>query len=41
MTDDKIMKSNAKGLVEEPLGDVDDDLDLDVGGKSSGRGAGK
>ena len=41
VNDDKIMKSNAKGLVEEPLGDGDDDMDLDMGGKSIGRGAGK
>lgn len=33
-----------KALEEEPLGDADDDMDLDtktVGGKSSGTGAGK
>jgi transcription initiation factor TFIID subunit 13 len=41
VNDDKITKSNVKGLVEEPLGDADDDLDLDVGGKSTGTGAGK
>jgi len=42
--DDKITKSNVKALEEEPLGDADDDMDLDtktVGGKSTGTGAGK
>lgn len=34
VNDDKITKSNVKGLVEEPLGDADDDMDLDAGGKS-------
>jgi transcription initiation factor TFIID subunit 13 len=37
------MKSNVKTL-EEPLGDADDDMDLDtrtIGGKSAGTGAGR
>jgi len=41
VTDDKIMKSSAKELVEEPLGDADDDMDLEVTAKSTGTGAGK
>lgn len=28
--DDKITKSNVKALEEEPLGDADDDMDLDT-----------
>tara|TARA_R110002060_G_scaffold4078_9_gene6390 strand:+ start:1443 stop:1943 length:501 start_codon:yes stop_codon:yes gene_type:complete len=42
--DDKITKSNVKALEEEPLGDADDDMDLDsrtVGGRSTGTGAGR
>ncbi|CAL3967518.1 hypothetical protein PZA11_003801 [Diplocarpon coronariae] len=42
--DDKITKSNVKELVEEPLGDADDDMDIDMrtaGGKSNGTGAGR
>ncbi|KAE8453072.1 hypothetical protein EG329_012259 [Mollisiaceae sp. DMI_Dod_QoI] len=42
--DDKITKSNVKALEEEPLGDADDDMDLDtktIGGKSTGTGAGR
>ncbi|KUJ12048.1 putative transcription initiation factor TFIID subunit 13 [Mollisia scopiformis] len=42
--DDKITKSNVKALEEEPLGDADDDMELDartIGGKSTGTGAGK
>lgn len=31
--DDKITKSNIKAM-EEPLGDADDDMDLDLGGKA-------
>jgi transcription initiation factor TFIID subunit 13 len=41
VNDDKITKSCMKGLVEEPLGDADDDMDLDVDGKSPGTRAGK
>ena len=40
VTDDKITKSNVKALEEEPLGDADDDMEIDtktVGGRSSGR----
>jgi len=43
MNDDKITKSSVMAL-EEPLGDLDDDLDGDtrtIGGKSNGTGAGK
>ncbi|KAF8855088.1 putative transcription initiation factor TFIID subunit 13 [Acephala macrosclerotiorum] len=39
--DDKITKSNVKALEEEPLGDADDDMDLDtktIGGRSTGTG---
>lgn len=42
--DDKITKSNVKALEEEPLGDADDDMDLDtrtIGGRSNGTGAGR
>ncbi|PBP19489.1 putative transcription initiation factor TFIID subunit 13 [Diplocarpon rosae] len=42
--DDKITKSNVKELVEEPLGDADDDMDIDTrtaGGRSNGTGAGR
>lgn len=43
--DDKITKSNVKAMVEEePLGDADDDADMDtktVGGRSNGTGAGR
>jgi transcription initiation factor TFIID subunit 13 len=42
--DDKITKSDVKALEEEPLGDADDDVDMDtrtVGGKSNGTGAGR
>ncbi|PSS27295.1 hypothetical protein M430DRAFT_93493 [Amorphotheca resinae ATCC 22711] len=38
VNDDKITKSNVKALEEEPLGDADDDMDMDtrtIGGKSS------
>jgi transcription initiation factor TFIID subunit 13 len=38
MNDDKITKSNAKTFEEEPLGDADDDIDVEtrtVGGKSA------
>ena len=41
--DDKITKSAVKAF-EEPLGDADDDVDMDVrtlGGKSTGRGGGR
>jgi len=45
VTDDKITKSNLKALEEEePLGDADDDMDVDtqtVGGKSTGTGVGR
>jgi transcription initiation factor TFIID subunit 13 len=43
VNDDKITKSNLKAM-EEPLGEADDDMDLDshtIGGKSTGTGAGK
>jgi len=42
--DDKITKSDVKALEEEPLGDADDDVDMDtrtIGGKSTGTGAGR
>ncbi len=42
--DDKITKSTVKGLEEEPLGDADDDVDMDVrtfGGKSTGKSSGR
>lgn len=42
--DDKITKSNVKALEEEPLGDADDDMDVDnrtIGGRSTGTGAGR
>jgi transcription initiation factor TFIID subunit 13 len=41
VNDDKITKSNVKALEEEPLGDADDDMDMDtrtIGGKSSAGG---
>lgn len=41
VTDDKIIQSTAKQMVEEPLGDADDDMDLEVTAKSTGTGAGK
>jgi len=45
VNDDKISKSNVKALEEEePLGDADDDMDLEtktVGGRSAGKGAGR
>jgi transcription initiation factor TFIID subunit 13 len=41
VNDDKITKSNVKALEEEPLGDADDDMDLDVVGKSAGTGTGR
>jgi transcription initiation factor TFIID subunit 13 len=43
VTDDKISKSDVKAY-EEPLGDADDDMDLEtktVGGRSAGKGVGK
>jgi transcription initiation factor TFIID subunit 13 len=42
--DDKITKSAVKALEEEPLGDADDDVDMDArtfGGKSSGKWVGR
>lgn len=42
--DDKITKSDVKALEEEPLGDDDDDVDLELktmGGKSTGTKGGK
>jgi transcription initiation factor TFIID subunit 13 len=42
--DDTITKSDVKALEEEPLGDADDDVDMDtrtIGGKSTGTGAGR
>jgi len=44
VTDDKISKSDIKALEEEPLGDADDDVDLEtktIGGRSAGKGAGR
>lgn len=43
VNDDKITKGNVKAM-EEPLGDLDDDVDMEtrtVGGRSAGTGAGK
>jgi transcription initiation factor TFIID subunit 13 len=42
--DDKITKSAVKALEEEPLGDADDDVDMDIrtfGGKSTIKVVGK
>lgn len=43
VNDDKITKSSLKTM-EEPLGDADDDVDMDaktIGGRSTGTGAGR
>jgi len=43
-SDDKITKSTVQAYEEEPLGDADDDVDMDMrpsGGKNAGKGGGR
>jgi transcription initiation factor TFIID subunit 13 len=39
--DDKITKSAVKAFEEEPLNDLDDDVDMDMGNKAGAKSFGK